>query len=144
MVQHARLCIPFRYGKLKTTFLLFQEYHAARDHFTAVTTLIYRLFLSASRRVERYRKKETRTWFEELGDRAGIFKSCSVPGFLPFYHIYHVYCGPGGKLFRMQILDGSDYQENICRRRRRGYPRHPGKIYDCNGYELAYNELAYS
>lgn len=51
-----------------------------------------------------------------------------------------------GKLFRMQILDGSTYQEKYMQKTERNVdaPGTRGKIYDCNGYELAYNQLAYS
>ena len=57
-----------------------------------------------------------------------------------------MFAGLVGKLFRMQILDGSDYQEKYMQKTERSVdtPGTRGKIYDCNGYELAYNELAYS
>lgn len=57
-----------------------------------------------------------------------------------------MFSGLIGKLFQMQILDGSDYQEKYMQKTERSVdtPGTRGKIYDCNGYELAYNTLAYS
>lgn len=57
-----------------------------------------------------------------------------------------MFAGLVGKLFRMQILDGSNYQEKYMLKTERNVdtPGTRGKIYDCNGYELAYNQLAYS
>ena len=57
-----------------------------------------------------------------------------------------MFAGLVGKLFRMQILDGSDYQEKYMQKTERSVdtPGTRGKIYDCNGFELAYNKLAYS
>lgn len=57
-----------------------------------------------------------------------------------------MFAGLIGKLFRMQILDGSNYQEKYMQKTERNVdtPGTRGKIYDCNGYELAYNQLAYS
>ena len=57
-----------------------------------------------------------------------------------------MFAGLVGKLFRMQILDGSDYQKKYMQKTERSVdtPGTRGKIYDCNGFELAYNKLAYS
>ena len=50
------------------------------------------------------------------------------------------------KLFRMQILDGSSYQESYMQRTEKlvTTPGTRGNIYDRNGNLLAYNQLAYS
>lgn len=57
-----------------------------------------------------------------------------------------MFAGLIGKLFRMQILDGRDYQEKYMQKTERSVdtPGTRGKIYDRNGIELAYNDLAYS
>ena len=50
------------------------------------------------------------------------------------------------KLFRMQILDGSSYQESYMQRTEKlvTTPGTRGNIYDHNGNLLAYNQLAYA
>ena len=50
------------------------------------------------------------------------------------------------KLFRMQILDGSSYQESYIQRTEKlvTTPGTRGNIYDHNGNLLAYNQLAYA
>ncbi len=50
------------------------------------------------------------------------------------------------KLFRMQILDGSSYQESYMQRTEKlvTTPGTRGNIYDRNGNLLAYNQLAYA
>lgn len=49
------------------------------------------------------------------------------------------------KLFRMQILDGQNYQDEYMQRTEKSVrtPGTRGNIYDCNGNLLAYNELSY-
>ena len=57
-----------------------------------------------------------------------------------------MFAGLLGKLFQMQILDGSEYQETYMQRTEKNVttPGSRGNIYDRNGNRLAYNELAYS
>ena len=57
-----------------------------------------------------------------------------------------MFAGLAGKLFQMQILNGSEYQETYMQRTEKSIttPGARGNIYDCNGNRLAYNELAYS
>lgn len=57
-----------------------------------------------------------------------------------------MFAGLIGKLFQMQILDGSGYQEEYMQRTEKSIttPGTRGNIYDCKGNVLAYNKLAYS
>lgn len=57
-----------------------------------------------------------------------------------------MFAGLLGKLFQMQILDGSEYQETYMQRTEKSVttPGSRGNIFDRNGNRLAYNELAYS
>lgn len=50
------------------------------------------------------------------------------------------------RLFDLQIVNGEDYLNNFRLKivRERSLPSTRGNIYDCNGYLLAYNELAYN
>ena len=50
------------------------------------------------------------------------------------------------RLFDLQIVHGNDYQDNfeLKSKKERTINSTRGKIYDCNGVLLAYNELAYS
>lgn len=56
-----------------------------------------------------------------------------------------MFAGLVSKLFRMQILEGSGYQEEYMQRTEKftNTPGTRGNIYDCNGNVLAYNKLAY-
>ena len=50
------------------------------------------------------------------------------------------------RIFQLQIINGESYQNNFTLRiqREKTIPSTRGKIYDCNGKILAYDELAYS
>lgn len=50
------------------------------------------------------------------------------------------------KVFSLQIIEGQNYQDNFVMRIEKTLTKEAtrGNIYDCNGYLLAYNELAYS
>ena len=56
-----------------------------------------------------------------------------------------MFAGLIGKLFRMQILEGSSYQEEYMQLTEKSTttPGTRGNIYDRNGNLLAYNQLAY-
>ena len=57
-----------------------------------------------------------------------------------------MFTGLIGTLFRMQILEGNQYQDEYMQMTEQTVttPGIRGNIYDRNGYPLAYNELAYS
>ncbi len=57
-----------------------------------------------------------------------------------------MFAGLVGKLFKMQILEGSSYQDQYMQQTEKSVttPGTRGNIYDRNGKVLAYNELAYT
>ena len=78
----------------------------------------------------------------------GLYKkNYHPPGCLPWRSSFTVmFTGLIGTLFRMQILEGNQYQDEYMQMTEQTVttPGIRGNIYDRNGYPLAYNELAYS
>ncbi len=86
--------------------------------------------------------------FDELLEVTREFlKNLLHRAFLPWQLYFTLmFIGLICKLFRMQILDGSSYQESYMQRTEKlvTTPGTRGNIYDHNGNLLAYNQLAYA
>lgn len=82
--------------------------------------------------------------FKELKDH--LFELIFSRMFVLLAVIIVLFCVLINRIFQLQIINGESYQNNFTLKiqREKTIPSTRGKIFDCNGKVLAYDELAYS